>query len=228
MNTRHLPFALGTFFAAFAGAMLLSGIGLGQVPWFVSRASGIVAYALLSTSVVLGLLVSTRLGDRIAPRAFHFDIHQFVSVLALGFIAIHMLALLFDGFLRFSPIAILVPFTAPEGVGGVAWGVFAAWVTALVMASSWARKQVGQRAWRRLHYLSFLGWLLALIHGITAQTSTTPAPALYLYVVSAGLIAGLLSYRILYRKPARVRTPVVRPATRPAVSTPRSELGARN
>ena len=49
--------AISILGAAFAG-------DFGTVPWMVNRATGLVAYALLSVSVIAGLLMSTKSGKR--------------------------------------------------------------------------------------------------------------------------------------------------------------------
>jgi hypothetical protein len=63
-----------------------------QLPWFVARAGGIVAWALTAGSVIWGLLLSTRpLGRRPRP-AWLFDLHRFLGGLAVIFTAVHVLA----------------------------------------------------------------------------------------------------------------------------------------
>ena len=77
--------------------------------WYVARAGGILAFALLSTSVVLGLLLSGRAKLERWPRFALEDVHRFVGLLAGSFIAIHVVALLFDSYLPFSLRSIARP-----------------------------------------------------------------------------------------------------------------------
>jgi len=188
--------ALLFFGASFLLALGMSGADMGKAPWYVSRASGLVSFVLLSASVVFGLLISTKASDGLFSRPLVFEVHQFTSVLTLSMLGLHAGSLLFDGFLNFTPGSILIPFEGPYRPFWVGLGIIGAWSTAIVTGSFWARKQLGQKNWRRLHYLSFLAWLLSLVHGFTAGTDSQLAPVFWMYVLSAAAVAGLLTYRI--------------------------------
>ena len=90
--------------------------------WCVERAGGILAYALLSGSVILGLLLSGKAKLSRWPRFALEDVHRFVGLLAGTFIFIHVGALLVDSYLPFSLTNILVPGTAPYRPVSVAFG----------------------------------------------------------------------------------------------------------
>ena len=67
--------------------------------WYLSRASGVIAYALFWLAVVFGLLLSTRLGKHFnAARVF--ALHQYLSLMAVGFAAFHAGILLADNYLN--------------------------------------------------------------------------------------------------------------------------------
>ena len=188
--------------AAFIDGLALKGMNLGQQPWFISRASGLVAFALLSAAVILGLLMSTKSVNRWLPPRVSHELHGMLSVLSIVFLALHGIALLFDGFFTFTPLSLLVPFASPYQPLWVGLGVIAAWTTAAVAASVRYRKQMGYARWRRLHYLSFVAYVLSLVHGMTAGGSDTSLPLVQaLYLGSAGTIATLLMVRILFERP---------------------------
>ncbi len=193
---RNLPL-MGLFAVTgyFVGAVLL-GADLGHIPWYISRASGLIAFVLLSFSVILGLLISTKAADGVLSRALVFDLHQFLSVLVLSFTGVHIGSLLFDGFLRFTPMQLVVPFAAPYRPFWTGIGVLAAWSVSLITASFWARKRIGQRNWRRIHYLSFAAYVAALGHGAMAGTDSGAPLIILLYVGSVAVVGALLTYRI--------------------------------
>jgi sulfoxide reductase heme-binding subunit YedZ len=193
------------FVASFVISLGLGSANLGHVPWYLSRASGIASFVLLSGSVILGLLISTKAASPLAPRALIFDLHQFLSVLSLSFIGLHAGSLVFDGFLHFSPLELLVPFTAPYRPFWTGLGVIGAWLTVIVTASFWLRKQIGQKRWRTLHYATFGADVLALVHGFTAGTDTQLPFVYWSYVLSAASVAALLSYRITAPRGAVIR-----------------------
>jgi sulfoxide reductase heme-binding subunit YedZ len=181
---------------AAVGAVLLQQMNLGHVPWAVSRASGLASFVVLSLSVILGLLISTKASDGLFKRIFTFEMHQFLAVLSLTLIGVHAGSLLFDGFLRLSPVALVVPFASPYKTVAVAAGVGAAWLAALTTASFWARSRIGVKRWRRLHYLTFGAYVLALGHGISAGTDSGLPWVYWGYVLSAATVGALLAFRI--------------------------------
>ncbi len=65
-----------------------------QVTWYITRAAGLTSYLLLWLSVFWGLAVSSKILESLLHGSFTYDFHQFLSLLAIGFIAIHLLALL--------------------------------------------------------------------------------------------------------------------------------------
>jgi methionine sulfoxide reductase heme-binding subunit len=194
-------------------AIPLHAANLGHLPWYIARASGLVSFALLSGSVILGLLISSKAGDGVVPRALAFDLHQFLSVLSLAFIGLHAGSLMFDGFVRFSPLQLLLPFIAPYEALWTGLGVIAAWLTVILTASFWMRRRIGQRRWRTLHYATFGAYLLALAHGFTAGTDSSLAFVQWGYLGSLAVVAGLLTLRILAAsaRPARSRQPAPLP-----------------
>jgi hypothetical protein len=81
-----------------------------QTWWFVSRSSGIVAWALAAFSVLWGMALSTRALGR-QPRApWLLDLHRFLGALTIVFVAVHMLGLFLDQYAHFSVADLLVPF----------------------------------------------------------------------------------------------------------------------
>jgi sulfoxide reductase heme-binding subunit YedZ len=165
------------------------------IVWYVARAGGILAYVLLSGSVIFGLLLSGRAKLPGWPRFAVEDIHRFVGLLAGTFIAIHVGALLVDSYMPFSLANVLVPGTAPYRPVSVAFGVIAAELLVALALTNRYRKALSHRFWRRAHYLNFAVWLLALVHGIAAGSDRATVWALALYIGTASVIAGLTASR---------------------------------
>jgi len=173
-----------------------------NVTWYVVRASGMVAFALLSTTVALGLVMSGRARLRRWPRFAVEDVHRFASLLTWSFVGIHAVALLADSYLPFTVADLLVPGIAPYRPLATALGVLAAELLAALALANLLRSRISYRAWRRTHYLNFAVWLLALGHGVTSGSDSDTAWALTLYVLSAALVAGLTAWRVLSTRAA--------------------------
>src|SRR5512138_3685324 len=81
-----------------------------QIWWYVTRASGLTGYFLLWLSMVWGFAVSTKLVQPILDSLFTYDFHEYLSLLGIGFIIVHVAVLLFDKYLPFSLLQLLIPF----------------------------------------------------------------------------------------------------------------------
>ena len=231
--SRNELVALGLLAAAFiGGAALAAAGGESKLPWYISRASGIGAFVALSLSVILGLMTSMRMAIPGLGKAFNYEIHGFVSVLALTLVGIHGGALLFDSWFHFTPVHLLVPFISPYEAVWTGLGTLAAWGMAIVTASFWMRRWIGQRSWRRLHYVSFGVYLLGFIHGIFAGTDTGSLPVALTYAASITTVASLLALRIMIRgeraaarpTPAAAGTPPVWAESPPRTAPARGSL----
>ena len=168
-----------------------------HVAWYVARAGGTVAFALLSVSVVLGLALSGRAGSTRWPRFALEDVHRFAGILAGVFVAIHGAALLIDTYLPFSLRDLLVPGTAPYRPFWTALGVLGAELLAALAVTNRLRSRLHHATWKRLHLLNFAVWGLALVHGIASGTDSDTGWALALYTGSAGAVVGLSVWRVL-------------------------------
>jgi len=78
--------------------------------WYLSRAAGITAYLLLWLSLTLGVGITSRLFEPEVKRFNVFDLHQFVSLVGILFVTLHVVILLLDKYIGFSPGELLVPF----------------------------------------------------------------------------------------------------------------------
>ena len=168
--------------------------------WYTARAGGLLAFTLVSASVVLGLALAGRARSPRWPAFALEDVHRFLGILAGAFIAIHGLALLVDGFFNFTLSSLLVPGTAPARVVPVAFGVVAAELLAALAVTNHYRKQIPHWMWRRLHYLNFAVWGLALVHGITAGSDSHLYWVAGLFAASGGAVLGLLAWRLMRRR----------------------------
>ena len=167
-----------------------------NVTWYLARASGIVAFGLLTTTVVLGLVMSGRARLRRWPRFAVEDVHRFASLLTWSFVGVHALALLADSYLPFSVADLLVPGIAPYRPLATSLGIVAMELLAALALAN-LRARISYRLWRRTHYLNFAVWLLALGHGVTSGSDSDTLWALALYVLAASLVAGLTAWRVL-------------------------------
>jgi ferredoxin-NADP reductase/DMSO/TMAO reductase YedYZ heme-binding membrane subunit len=169
--------------------------------WYVARASGLLAWALLGVSVMCGLLMTTQLNGG-PPREWTQGIHEFVGALAVVFTVVHLASVLASNDLRIGVLQLLIPFTRTDSPVAQGCGVLAFYLLATVMLTSWARAVLPWRWWRRVHLLAFPLWGLACAHTVLAGTDTAH-PLLHWTGVGFGVVILFLAIvRLLTRRPA--------------------------
>jgi predicted ferric reductase len=172
-------------------------VGGVQAFWYVTRAAGLVAYLLLWLSTAWGLAVSSKIFDPLFHRAFTYDMHQFISLLAIGFTILHIVVLFADQYLPFSLAAVLVPFVAPYRPVWVGIGIIGLYLTLLVSVTFYIRQWIGQKAFRVIHLLSFVGYISVTLHGLMAGTDSPLWTVQLMYAGSALAIVFLTAYWML-------------------------------
>jgi predicted ferric reductase len=177
----------------------------GQGVWMFSRATGLLAYVALSLDVIVGLLVSTRSGDRWIARGQLVDIHGWLSPLALTLVLAHGSVLVADSYVRFDVLDVFVPFASSRWPFAVGIGVLAGYLLLVVHLSFGLRKRIGTAVWRRLHYLSFAAFVLVTIHAMAVGTDRANGWFASVYVVVILAVASLLGLRIKQARAKRAR-----------------------
>ena len=185
-----------------------------SLPWVFERLFAFLAYGAMAGSMVYGLLLSTKLLDAIAHRPISFALHQDLAAIGLGLAAIHGVLLGLDRTVPFSLAQILVPGMAPHAPVAVAVGQVSLYLMAIVVGSFYVRGRIGQKAWRALHYLTFLAWAGATAHGIATGTDSGSPWAMALYLGSAVAVTFLMTYRIILAREARAVRAGIRPPDR--------------
>jgi predicted ferric reductase len=184
--------------------------------WYMGRASGFMAFGLLLGSVLLGLGVSSRVFDGLLIRSWVYDMHQFLSVFVLIAMSFHALILLPDPYVHFTLIELLVPFASAYRPIAVGLGAIVLYGSIAVALSFYAKRWIGQRGWRALHYASVALFGGVLVHGTLAGTDSHETWAQLVYLAGGLAVLFFTFFRILAaRHAARTRPPAARQAAPP-------------
>ncbi len=168
-----------------------------KVFWYISRMSGLVAYFLVWLSVVLGLSVTNKLARLWPGGPAVVDLHQFTSLLALSFVAVHVAVLLGDQYIGYNLTQLLVPFASAEyRPFWVGLGQLAAYLAIPVSFTFYIRQRIGYRTWRTIHYGTFVLYVLVTIHSLMSGTDTQNPLMLLMYGVTSLTVLGMLIYRV--------------------------------
>jgi hypothetical protein len=166
------------------------------ITWDVARAGGFTAFLLLTLSVALGLALSLKLQAPRWPRLINNELHNFVTVVTLVFIGVHVLAVWLDPFTQFGLGEILVPFASHYRPVWMGLGIVALYLALAIALSVYIRPRIGYAWWRRLHYLTFAVYALTLVHGVATGSDTRTWWGVAIYGGSALLITALLWRRL--------------------------------
>jgi sulfoxide reductase heme-binding subunit YedZ len=175
--------------------------------WIEARASGMLAFALLTVSVIAGLVLKSRpFGTALKP-ATVTDTHRFLALLCLGATGIHGVALVLDSTVHIGIAGLLVPGFSSYRPLWVGVGIVAAELMVLVYASFSQRKRIGAKNWRRLHWATYGIFVAMVVHGVMSGTDTTAPWALAMYLGAIGTVVTAIAWRALMPPAKPKRTP---------------------
>lgn len=153
----------------------------GSAYWFLTRGSGVVTLLLLTASVCLGVLTSIRWRSTRVPRFLVSGLHRNVTLLAVVFLAIHVVTTLLDAYAPINLQDAFIPFVSPYRPIWLGLGALSCDLIIAVLLTSLLRVSLGYRTWRITHWLAYASWPLALVHslgtGSDARTNWLPALA---------------------------------------------------
>jgi methionine sulfoxide reductase heme-binding subunit len=138
--------------------------------WYTTRGAGAVSLLLLSAVTVLGVLSVARFESAGWPRFVTSGFHRNLSLLAVVFLALHIVTAVFDPYTSLGWATAVIPFSSSYktlwlGLGTVAFDLLLA-----VLLTSLLRGLIGRRAWRAVHWLAYTSWPVAVVHGFGTGT----------------------------------------------------------
>lgn len=187
-------FALGMLVVSWA-AWGRAGAAGENLAWYISRAAGLSAYAILWLNMALGLAIRQGAHTGALPRWRLYDLHQFTAPVALGLLTLHVLALLWDRYVGFTLPQVLIPMLSAYRPLAVALGIIGLYLLVLVTLSSYLERRLGYRTWRALHHLSVPAYLLSLYHAVLSGTDSGALWAVGMYLASFLMLAYLANRR---------------------------------
>lgn len=165
--------------------------------WIGIRASGVTAWGLLTAVVLWGILLRTRILGRAASPTRLLDLHRWLGISALGFLALHMVLMLVDPFLPFSLAQILVPGLSTWEPLAVAFGILSFWLIIPVSIIGRLRPRMansGATFFQRSHWLAYAAWPVATAHYVLAGTDALADWSLGILISGTALLVfGLLA-----------------------------------
>jgi predicted ferric reductase len=161
-----------------------------SIYWYLTRSTGAVALLLLTFAIALGVVDVERWSTPRWPRFVVDSLHRNVSLLAMVFLAIHILTSVLDSFAPISLTDAFIPFAGTYrpfwlGLGAVSFDLLLA-----VTLTSLLRRRMGFAGWRAVHWLTYASWPIALLHGLGTGSDVKTG---WLLAVSVACLAAVVA-----------------------------------
>jgi sulfoxide reductase heme-binding subunit YedZ len=177
-----------------AGSLLLARSHGALGYWTVGRIAGFLIYGLLTVAVSLGLFIALRWRMFGSAWIAAERLHPILLLTAGALLITHVVGFILVGF----PVtAAFIPFISGFRQVPIGLGVLSAYVGLLLLASVYVIRLIGFGLWRFFHYLGFVAWACALVHGLAAGHDSGALLALAYYAVGALVVGILLVVRFI-------------------------------
>ncbi len=179
--------------------------------WYISRISAMVAWGLMSFSVVWGVLLASRVFRGLDNPAWLKDIHKYLSTLTVVLAGVHTSALTLDPFVKFDIADLLIPGVATyEGATplvelALAVGVVAFWIMTAVYVTSLFMDKLPRWFWKGTHYSAYLVFFAIGIHAAYAGSDVGSwwYGAVSIWVITMGMLALIIRFTVVALKDKR-------------------------
>jgi sulfoxide reductase heme-binding subunit YedZ len=171
--------------------------------WYATRGAGVVSLVLLTSVVVLGIASAMRWQTTSWPRFLTTGFHRNLALATLLFLALHIVTAVVDPFTALGWQAALIPFSSSYRRFWLGLGVVAVY---LLLAIAVTRRLV--------HWLAYLMWPVAVIHGIGTGTDPRFAWMLVIEAVCIGSVLAAVAWRVSGPNTAWRQLPAVSPQAR--------------
>jgi len=192
-----------------------------QILWFAGRATGAVSLVLFTAALVLGILTAGRAGFAGLPRAGVQRLHRSLSLVAIAFLAVHIVTTIVDGYVDITWWDVVVPFAAGYDPFWVGLGTVAVDLLIAIAITSAVRRHLPLPLWRAVHLTAYAMWPIALLHGWGVSGGDGRQGWLIIAdIVCATAVLAALGYRL---RPDRHPDTVARQAARAVHPRARTE-----
>lgn len=177
-------------------------------PWYLTRASGLVAGFLLVILMISGTGFITGSTFRFLEPITAWATHRALGIALVLMVTIHIVALYFDEFVHFDVQSLLIPFVSdlrPVELFGfqvgslyVALGIFALYLFIAIVGTSllWIDKK--PTTWKAIHVMSYLAMVFVFVHALYLGTDLAGGVMRYLWI-GAGVLVLISSLQRLWR-----------------------------
>lgn len=176
-----------------------------KLSWYVARSSGMVAWALVTASILWGLTLSSRQIRTRGVPAWLLALHRYLGTLSIVFVVVHLLALVADNYVYFGWKELFVPMATKWRPGPTAWGIAGFYLLVAIQITSWLIRRLPRKLWHAIHLSSFVLFVAGTVHGFQSGADRSNRLVQWAALVGSVLIVTLVVFRLLHRSPWRKR-----------------------
>ncbi len=169
------------------------------VPWYISRASGLVSFFLLYLSIFLGLTLRIPLLRKIFLPIYSMKIHCWLSLQALLFAFVHAVALIFDKWLGFKLVDLFVPFASQYKPELTVYGILGFYLMIIMILTSYGRKLISQKVWRFVHFTNLVLYGVVFVHALYLGTDLKVELFRNIFILANAFLVFLMLYNLELR-----------------------------
>lgn len=184
-----------------------------KLAWYVSRASGVVAWAMVAASIIWGITLSSRLLKRRGIPAWLLDLHRYLAALAVVFSVVHLIGLVFDNFVYYGWKELFIPMATDWKPGPTAWGIVAFYVLIAIEITSLLMRKMPRKYWHMVHLTAYPLFVMGTVHGFQAGTDRSNKVLQWTALAIIELVVGLTLFRALTFTPRKRKAKAADQAT---------------
>jgi methionine sulfoxide reductase heme-binding subunit len=164
--------------------------------WYLMRGSGIVTLILLTGVVVLGIATSNHTQIGRLPRFATLGLHRSISLLAVVFLAVHVVTAIVDPYAAVRVVQVVLPLPIGPYPLWLGLGALSLDVLAAVIVTSLLRQRLSRRVWKSVHWLAYASWPLAFAHSVGMGTDSSSVWFLSVALICSAAIAAAAVWRL--------------------------------
>jgi predicted ferric reductase len=162
--------------------------------WLAARATGIVAFLLLTFQISVGLILSHPTNKstwKLSKRIFPW--HEHIWVFVMAFLLVHIVSLILDPYAKVGIAGAFIPGLSEYRSPAVALGTIGLYAFFLTAITARYTKLLPPGAWLTIHRVALVVFVLTWLHGVLSGTDSDQLRFMY---IAAGLaVVGSGAYR---------------------------------
>jgi predicted ferric reductase len=174
----------------------MTSSALDSALWSFGRGTGLVALALLTLSLLLGVLGRSGRPLPWMGRVGVSDLHRTAALTGTGLVGVHLVSLSLDPYSQLKVVDIAFPFLAAYRPVYLGLGTLAVDLLILVTLVSVFRARIGPRTFRAVHWLTYVVWPFALVHALGSGSDAGTAWFRAFAVTCIALVVSAAGWRL--------------------------------